>query len=77
SAYTLDAFLEDNGDDAVPLFQLSASGKLTVLSPAQTPPSPKGAKLISIAANAEIARAMQEARSMLEVEELLDEPNGD
>ncbi|MEO0629104.1 MAG: sodium:proton antiporter [Planctomycetota bacterium] len=76
SAYTLEAFREDNGDDAVPLFQLSASGRLTVLSPAQTPPSPKGARLISLAANADIARAMQDARSMLEVEELPDEPNG-
>lgn len=74
SAYTLEAFREDNGDDAVPLFQLSAGGKLTVLSPGQTAPSPKGAKLISLTANLRIARAMQDARTMLEVEELPDEP---
>ncbi len=76
SAYTLDAFREDHGEDAVPLFQLSAAGRLTVLSPTQPAPSPKGARLISLAANADIARAMQQARTMLEVEELPDEPSG-
>ncbi|MEO1583523.1 MAG: cation:proton antiporter [Planctomycetota bacterium] len=72
SAYTLEAFAADHGSDAVPLFVVSSSGRLTVLAPTQPVPSPRGAMLISIVANAEAVRSMQRARDLLEVDEPAD-----
>ncbi|MGP1272419.1 MAG: cation:proton antiporter [Phycisphaerales bacterium] len=70
TAYTIDAFRADMGEDAVPLFVLTESGKLTVLAPGQQPPSPARAKLISIAARSSFVDAAERARKMLEVEEM-------
>ena len=72
SAYTLEAFKADMGDDAVPLFVLSETGKLTVLSPGQQPPPPARTRLISIAARASFVEAAEQARAMLEVEEIIE-----
>lgn len=77
SAYTIEAFVADMGDDAVPLFVLTESGKLTVLAPGQQPPPPARSKLISIVARSSSVDATERARKLLEVEEVApteDEP---
>ncbi|MEM9167400.1 MAG: cation:proton antiporter, partial [Planctomycetota bacterium] len=73
SAYTIEAFLADHGDDAIPLFVLTESGKLTVLAPGQAPPPPARTTLICLVARAEFVRAAEDARRMLQVEEVLPE----
>ncbi len=50
--YTVADYVEELGDNAVPLFVLSETGKLTVVSPKQTITPQAGQKLISIVANA-------------------------
>lgn len=50
--YTLADFEAEYGERAVPMFVLSESGKLTVVSPKQTIPAQAGQRLISIAAHA-------------------------
>ena len=48
---TLDDFVKEKGENAIPLFVLSESGRLTVVSPLQTIAHQPGQKLISIASN--------------------------
>ncbi|MEM8758392.1 MAG: sodium:proton antiporter [Planctomycetota bacterium] len=73
SAYTIDAFQADHGPDAVPLFVLTESGKLTVLAEGQQPPPPARTTLISLAASASFVEATEAARQMLQVQEQLPE----
>lgn len=49
--YTLEDFREEKGDTAIPLFVISESGKLTVLSPKQAVTPAAGQRVISIASN--------------------------
>lgn len=74
SVYTLDAFREDHGTNAVPLFLVGSTGKLTVLSPDQQLPPARGVTLVSLVAHAEGVLAMQRARDALEVEEADPQP---
>lgn len=48
---TLEKFIQEKGDSAIPLFVLGESGKLTVVAPQQAIPFQPGQKLISIASN--------------------------
>lgn len=50
--YTLADFVEEHGENAVPLFILSETGKLTVVSPKQSVTPQNGQRLISIMAHA-------------------------
>lgn len=50
--YGLADYVEEMGENAVPLFVVSETGKLTVVSPKQTIPPQAGQRLISIEANA-------------------------
>lgn len=49
--YTLEDFVAERGEEAIPLFVLSDAGKLTVVAPQQAIASQAGQKLISIASN--------------------------
>ncbi len=49
--YTLSDFAEEHGENAVPLFVLNESGKLTVVSPKQAVTPQNGQRLISIVAH--------------------------
>jgi NhaP-type Na+/H+ or K+/H+ antiporter len=51
--YTLENFIEEKGENAIPLFVLSESGRLTVVSPQQAIAHQTGQRLISIASNVE------------------------
>ncbi len=50
--YTLADYVEEMGENAVPLFVVNETGKLTVVSPKQAIPPQAGQRLISIEANA-------------------------
>lgn len=49
--YTIEDFRKERGENAIPLFVLSETGKLTVVSPKQAIPPQPGQRLISIASN--------------------------